>query len=177
MNLLQKKLGYAQKGMTLMEVIASLGVLAVVVIGALALYNSADSSQKSNQMQVDFTSLRSAMKTLYSGQGSYGTSNVNDVLVTAKKVPATMTVDTTTTPDTINHSLNGTVNIAGATSTFTLTATNIPSDVCTNLMTAGGGWVSVKAGSASARTPPIDPGTASTDCGAAATLTMVFTGN
>lgn len=166
-----------QSGMTLMEVIASLAVMAVVVVGALSLYNSADSSQKSTQLSQDLTAVRAAVKQLWSGQGSYGTVNINNTLVTAKRVPTTMSVDTSTTPNTISHPLNGTVNIVGATTSFTVTATAIPSDVCTSMMTGGHGWFSIKAGAAAARTPPVAPGTASADCGAAATVDMVFTGN
>lgn len=166
-----------QSGMTLMEVIASLAVMAVVVVGALALYNSADSSQKSTQLGQDLTAIRASVKQLWTSQGSFGTSNVNNTLVVAKRVPSTMMIDTSTTPNTITHQLNGTVNVVGATTTYTVTATAIPSDVCTSLMTGGSGWFSIKAGAAAARTPPIGPATASADCGAAATVDMVFTGN
>lgn len=166
-----------QAGMTLMEVIASLAVMAIVVVGALALYGSASSSQQSTQLAQDLTAIRAGVKQVWSGQGTYGTANVNDTLVTAKRIPTTMTIDTATTPDTITHPLNGTIDIAGATSNFTVTATAIPSDVCTSLMTAGQGWISIKAGAAAARTPPVAPATAAADCGAAATVAMIFTGN
>lgn len=164
-----------QKGITLMEMIGSLAVMALVVIGALALYNSADGSQKSTQLSKDLTAIGAATKQLWFGQGGYGTVVVNSTLVTAKKIPSTMTVDTSTTPNTITHPLNGTVTVTGATTAFTITVTNIPTDVCTNLMTGANGWTSVKAGAAAARTLPISPATAAADCGAAATLTMIFT--
>lgn len=167
-----------QAGLTLVEVIVGLVIFALIVGGALSLYNSANSSQSSTQLSRDIQALRVAVKSVYGiGQGSFGTTNMNNVLVTANKVPATMNVDTSTTPNTITHALNGTVNIVGATTTFTITTTNISSDVCTTLMSTGQGWTSIKAGSAAARTPPVAPATAAADCGAAATATMIFTSN
>lgn len=167
-----------QAGLTLVEVIVGLVIFALIIGGALSLYNNANSSQASTQLSRDFQALRVAVKSVYGiGQGSFGTANMNNVLVTANKVPSTMTVDTSTTPNTITHALNGTVNVAGATTVFTITATNISSDVCTTLMTTGQGWTSIKAGAAAARTPPVAPATAAADCGATATPTIVFTSN
>lgn len=167
-----------QAGLTLVEVIVGLVIFALIVGGALSLYNSANSSQSATQLSRDLTAIRVGVKSLYGiGQGSFQTANMNNTLVISNKVPSTMSVDTSTTPNTITHALNGTVNVVGATTTFSETITNIPSDVCTTLMSTGQGWLSIKAGSAAARTPPVAPATAATDCGAAATVTMIFTSN
>ncbi|ACT52141.1 type 4 pilus major pilin [Methylovorus glucosotrophus] len=165
-----------QAGVTLMELIIGLAIIGVIIAGVTALFGSADSQQKSNQIQVDLTAIRTAVKQLYFGQGGYGTANMNDTLVTAKKIPTTLSVDTSTSPDTISHAMNGTINIVGATTAYNVTVTNIPSDVCTNIMAAGTGWTTIKAGSAAARTLPITPVTAAADCGAANPTTMIFTG-
>lgn len=167
-----------QAGVTLMELIASLAVMAIVVVGALALYSGATSSQSSTQAIQDVTSLRAATKQLWQGQGTYGpaTTNLNNTLVTAKRIPTTISVDTSTTPNTLTHQNNGTVNIASTGSGFTMTLTNIPVDVCMPMLTGAQGWISVQAGSAAARTAfPISPANASADC--ATGTTLVFTGN
>jgi len=176
----QMKLGFKQAGVTLIELIVGLVIIALIVAGALALFGTAQSSQTSTQMVQDLTSLRSTTKALFLGQGNYGTAsaNLNDLLVTAKRVPTTVLVDSSTTPDTLTHSLNGTMNVAvGATNNqFTITLTNIPADVCIPLMAGAREWVSVKAGTATARsTFPITTANASTDC--ATGTTMVFTGS
>jgi prepilin-type N-terminal cleavage/methylation domain-containing protein len=176
----QMKFGFKQAGVTLIELIVGLVIIALIVAGALSLFGTAQSSQTSTQMVQDLTSLRSTTKALFLGQGNYGTAsaNLNDLLVTAKRVPSTILVDTATTPDTLTHALNGTLNVAvGATNNqFTITLTNIPADVCIPLMAGAREWVSVKAGSAAARTTfPISTANASTDCQTG--TTMVFTGS
>lgn len=159
----------SEAGVTLMELIAALSVIAVIIIGALALYGSATSSQASTQLISDITALKGATKQLYLGQGTYGTGSLNTVLIKAGRVPTTIKTDATA--GTMNHSLNGTITVTGATGVFSIAVTNIPSAVCTSLMTTAQDWASVNAG-AGARTLPVDPATASDDCtGANKTVT------
>lgn len=176
----QMKFGIKQAGVTLIELIVGLVIIGLIVAGALALFGSAQSSQSSTQMIQDVISIRSNTKSLFLGQGSYGAAgtNLNNILVTAKRIPTTIKVDTTATPNTLTHQLNGTVNIlsAGTGQTFTITLTEIPTDVCIPLMTSAQTWVSVSAGSAAARTTfPVAAATAAADC--ATGTTMVFTGS
>lgn len=167
----------AQRGVTLIELIIGLTIIGVVIAGALSLFGSADSSQKANQTTTELSAIRSSMKSLYYGSGGFGTVNVNDVLVTANKIPSTLSVNTATAPDTITNAFNGVLNIVGATTTYSVSVTNVASDVCTSIMSTASGWTTVKAGSSAARNVPITPAQAATDCGAAATQTLVFTGN
>lgn len=170
-----------QAGITLMEVIAGLLIIGLVVAGALSLFGSADSSQKSNQMLSDMTALRSAVKGMYAGQGGYGTTNINGVLKTANRIPATMTADAAT-PPVITHAMNGTVTVTGITAgtQYSIAITNIPTDVCVQLLSnSSSGWVSIKVGAAAAITAfPISPATAAsaTNCAAAANNTITFVG-
>lgn len=165
-----------QRGVTLMELIASLAVMGVIVAGAVALYNSASSSEASTTMTKDLNALQSATKQIYNGQGSYGASgaNLNNILVTANKIPTTISVNKTVNPNTLTHRNNGTITVASTLTSFTITLTEIPVDVCIPLMTGASGWSSVKAGSAAARTSfPIPPATAEADCKTG--TTMIFT--
>lgn len=165
-----------QAGVTLMELIASLAVMAVVVVGAIALYTSATSSERSTTMGRDLVAMQAAAKQIYSGQGAYGVSgtNLNDVLVSAKKIPTTINVNASTTPNTLTHQANGTVNIASTGPSFSVTLTNIDKEICIPLMTGTSGWRSIKAGAGAVRTVlPVDPTTAASDC--ATGTTMVFT--
>jgi len=170
-----------QAGITLMEVIAGLLIIGLVVAGALSLFGSADSSQKGNQMLSDITALRSAVKGMYAGQGGYGTSNLNGVLKTANRIPATMTADNST-PPVITHSMNGTTTVSGTGggAQFSIAITNIPTAVCVQLLSnSSSGWASVQVGAATAITAfPISPATAAsaTNCAAAATNTITFVG-
>ncbi len=172
--------GFKQAGVTLIELIVGLVIIGLIVSGALALFASAQSSQSSTQMVQDVISIRSNTKSLFMGQGSFGTAgtNLNNILVTAKRIPSTIRIDTTTTPNTLTHQLNGTVNIvsAGGGQSFTVTLTAVPADVCIPLMTGAQSWLSVKGGTATARTTfPIPAATATADC--ATGTDMVFTGS
>lgn len=163
-----------QAGMTLIEIIVVLAIGALIIGGALSLYANASSSQSSNQLNSDLTAIRASVKSLYHTQGGYGTSSLNSLLINSKKVPTTMTITGTT----INHALNGTITVTGATNNFTMTVTSIPTDVCVVLLAAASGFISIQVGSnAALSTFPISPTTASTDCSTAATQTIVFTAN
>lgn len=163
-----------EAGVTLMELIAALAVMAVIIVGALSLYNSATSSQASTQLIQDVTALRSAVKQLWMGQGTYGTASLNATLIKANRIPTTIITDAAT--GTLTHSLNGTITVTGATTQFTVELTNIPIAVCVSLMTSAQGWVSVDGpGSATAATPPVTPTAAAADCDATGKVT--FTGN
>lgn len=165
-----------QAGLSLLEVITSLLVVGLVISGAIALFGSADSSQKANQMQSDVVALRSAVKGLYAGQGGFGVGNLNAVLKNAKKIPGDLSVSAAT-PPVITHSMNGTVTVTGATSNFTLAITNIPTDVCVALLTqAMTGWTSIQVQTATMSTFPIDPATAATNCATTDANSITFTG-
>lgn len=163
-----------QAGLTLIELIASLAILALVIGGALSLYSSASSSQGSTQMTSELAAIRAATKSLYYGQGGYGTANLNQVLVSGNKVPSTITV-AAGTPPVLTNSQNGTVTVTGATTNFNITVTNVPTDICTSVLSSTAGWTSVKVGSSAAVvTFPISPDTAATQCSAGATQTIIF---
>jgi len=163
-----------QAGFSLIEIIVVLAIGALIVAGALSLYSSASSSQSSSQLYSDLSAIRASVKTLYSTQGGYGTASLNSILINAKKVPTTMSVSGTT----INHALNGTVTVTGATGNFTMTVTEIPTDVCIGLLSAASVFTSIQVGTNSARTSfPISPTNASSDCSAATIQTIIFTAN
>ena len=165
-----------QAGLTLIETLVALAIFALVVGGAIALFGGASSSQSTTQMTSDLNAVRASTKSLYFGQGGYGAAALTEVLINSKKIPTTMSITGTAPSRVVNHSLNGTLVVTGANSQFTVTASNLPTDVCIGLATMNG-WDSVKVGANTARTPPVSPATASTDCAAAATQSIVFTGS
>ena len=167
---------HPEAGVTLLELIAALAIISVIIIGALALYTSAQTSQASTQMVQDTTSIRSAVKVLYQGQGTFGTVVLNDQLVAAKRVPTTIKMDTSTTPDTLTHGLNGTIVVTGAGATFTVALSNIPPEVCIPLLTTSQGWLTYAIDSAAAASFPVTPATAVTAC-TSSNVTVTLTGN
>lgn len=164
-----------QQGMTLMELIASLAIIATVIVGAVALYGNASSSSNAVGMTKDLMAVRSATQQLFQGQGGYGTASLNATLITANKIPGDLAVSGST----ISTPLGGTLVVTGNTSNFTLTTDNIPADVCTQLLTnLSTGWTSVKVGSSAALTTfPVSPAiaTAAGQCGGTAPFSIVWT--
>lgn len=161
-------------GMTLIEIIAALAIIAVVVVGALKLFESASSSNNATQMLEDLTAIRSATQQLYLGQGGYGTASLNSVLNTANKIPS----DLTYSGGTISTPLGGTLAVTGATTTFRIALTNVPADVCTDLLTnSANGWASVQVGSGTPISAfPVSPAIATSagNCGGSAPFSITW---
>lgn len=174
-----------QAGMTLMEIIAALAIIAAVIVGALSLFNSASSSNQAVTMLKDIIAIRAAVQQLYLGQGGYaGTAGgaVHTQLNTARKVPTDLTfIDAATgfrTPWGGALSI-APVTVGAATPQFTITLTAVPPDVCVQLVTnASNGWQSASVnGVEVAATPaafPVTPAAASTNC-VAAGATIIWT--
>lgn len=163
---------HVQRGISLIEILASLGLIAMVIFGATALFSAGSSTQKSNQLAQGLVGIRTAVKGLYAGQGSYATlgTNGNAIVINAGKMPSDFAVSGTS----VTHPLNGNLTVANNGGLqFSVTVTNVPQSNCVDLMTSATGWISVRAGSAAARTTPVDPATANADCNAA-TQTLVF---
>lgn len=170
-----------QTGLTLIELIASLSILALVIGGALSLYLSASSSQSVTQTTAEMSALRAATKSLYQGQGTYGASgaNLNAVLVNGNKVPSTITI-TAGVPPVLTNSFTGDIKVqaSAVVANFTVTVTAVPTDVCLGLLASSNGWNSIKVAALAANVLfPISPATASTQCATAANQTIVFQSN
>lgn len=129
-----------QRGASLLEGIAYLGIAAIVVMGAISLLTGAFSSAKSNQANEEVIGLRTAVRKLYMGQ-TYPTANVVSTLITAKAAPGTLAVDGTT----LKNSWGGTVAIVGSGTGFTITYPSVPKDVCVSMLSGTNGWSSVNA--------------------------------
>ncbi|MDB5798430.1 MAG: putative type pilus biosis protein [Paucimonas sp.] len=154
MKKLYKQQG-TQAGMTLMEVLAALAIVASVVVGSLSLFGSANSASISSQLQKDIVALRTATQSAYNGQGSYGTASLNPMLIASNKVPTSMRVSGAN----ITTSTNGAVTVTGANTNFTMALTSVPADVCVALVTGlSSGWTNVTVnGGATQTTFPVTP--------------------
>lgn len=137
-----------QRGASLLEGIAYLGIAAIVVIGAVSLLTGAFSSAKSNQATEEVIGLRTSVRKLYMGQ-TYPTAAtaIVQTLITAKAAPGTLAQDATN--NTLKNSWGGSVSIVGAGNGFTITYAGIPQDVCVSMLSGANGWTSV-AGNAGA---------------------------
>jgi len=167
-----------QAGMTLMEIIAALAIIAAVVVGALALFNSAQSSNQSVSMLKDLIAVRAGIQQLYIGHGGYGAVSLDATLVNAGKVPSDLVVTGTAAVPIITTPFGGVLTVTGATTVFTISITKVPSDICSQLVSnASTGWSKAVVGTttvaATATAFPVSPVTVGTACGVPGTLSTI----
>lgn len=135
---------HRQRGASLLEAIAYLGVAAVVVLAAVSLLQNAFGSARSNQTTEELTGLRTAVRKMYSGQ-PYNDAAMLANMITAKAIPGTLTI--AADGKTINNTWGGTVTPASANAgTFTITYTQMPADVCMNVVSGATGWTKIADG-------------------------------
>jgi hypothetical protein len=150
-----------QRGASLLEGIAYLGIAAIVILGAVSLLTGAFGSAESNRTSEEVTAIRTAARKLYMGQG-YGTASMNAPLATAGAFPGTLTINSTS--GAVTNGWNGAVTVTGAGGTFTIEYAAVPQDVCISTLVSAAGWQSIKAGTASITSFPVSPTTAQTSC-------------
>lgn len=165
-----------ERGASLLEAVAYLGIAAVVVLGAVSLLNGAFGSAKSNQTTEEVVALRTAVRKLYIGQ-VYPTGSLADSLVAANAIPATLgrvAAAGGTGGGTLQNSWGGAVAITGTATGFTISYALIPQDVCVNLISGASGWTSIAQGAAAGLTAfPVTAAQATTLC-SGATNTVTF---
>jgi hypothetical protein len=159
-----------QRGASLLEGIAYLGIAAIVILGAVSLLTGAFSSAQSNRTSEEVTAIRTSVRKLYMGQG-YGTGSLNEALIAAKAVPGTIVQGAGST---LTTGWGGSVTVEGSTTSFEITYTATPKDICMNTLTTANGWTGVKVGDLDHTTFPVAAADAITAC-ASDTNVMVFT--
>lgn len=162
---------YRQRGASLLEGIAYLGIAAVVVIGAVALMRGAFSNAQSNGLLQDVISIRTNIRKLYMGQGGTPYAAIAlGPLVNAQAFPASVAT-VAGPPAAATNTWGGAIAVAAAAggSNFSITYPNVPQDVCINALTGTTGWISITVGAAAAIVQfPVAPAAASGACAAAA---------
>lgn len=164
------KLG-RQRGASLLEGIAYLGIAALVVLGAVSLLTNAFGSAKGNQTTEEVVALRTAARKLYTGQ-VYPAAMVPN-LITANAIPNTLVKKN----NALSNSWAGAVTVVGdGAGTFTITYANVPQDVCMSVVSGANGWNSVGNGTKSVSTLPTTTSDAADLCTATGNAnTLVFT--
>jgi type II secretory pathway pseudopilin PulG len=160
-----------QRGATLLEGIAFLGIAAFVILGAVWLLSSAFGGAQSSRAQEEIAALRTGVQKVYTGQ-TYDADMVAS-LITAKAVPGTLKQDANS--GVIKNNWAGTVAIGSDDSgaSFKITYPNVPQDVCFNIVTGASGWQDISDGSTTISTFPVSTTAAQSICGSAAN-TLVF---
>jgi hypothetical protein len=150
-----------QRGASLLEGIAYLGIAALVILGAVSLLASAFGNAQANRATEETISLRTAVRKLFSGQTFPAGTSIAETMITAKAVPGTLTV---AAPSTITNSWGGAVTIIGTGATFNLTYNNVPQDVCVNMLAGASGWNSAGGNGTTVTNMPVTAADAAKIC-------------
>lgn len=167
-------------GLTLLESMIALAIFAVVIWAAMANYTTANATQAASQMASELQSMRSSVKDLYSGQGSFGAvdatyADITSSMIAAKKVPSTLNQNTAT--GTMKTGTGGSVTIEGNNADFRITYNGVPKALCISALTGAGanGWLDIKANAKTAAAK-FTPAAAATDCSSDTANVIIFRG-
>ncbi|MFT5590374.1 MAG: hypothetical protein ACI9ZF_002559 [Bradyrhizobium sp.] len=145
-------IGRHQRGASLLEGIAYLGIAAIVILGAISLLTGAFSSAQANRLAEEVLSIRTGVKKLYMGQsntyGAAAAAPLNLLVANAGVFPATVAVIPATGAAT--NAWGGAVTVTGQIATFDLTYTAVPRDICILALSGASGWLNIGAGAAGA---------------------------
>lgn len=161
-----------QRGASLLEGIAYLGIAAIVVLGAVSLLTGAFTSAQSNRVAEEVVSIRTSVKKLYMGQSSgYGATGFDlmPVLVASKVLPTTISVATGAT--TATNSWGGAVTVTGNNGNqFDIAYASVPQDACINILSGASGWSNITGSAGQVPAIPVTPAGAQTACAAGLNL-------
>ena len=139
---MKKILKTKQEGLTLIELVAGLAIVAAVIVGALALFQNVNTTQKSGQIVTDTTALRTTIRHLYNSTGRYEpvNANINNVLARSGKLPTNIRAETSGATTSLSHSFNNQINAIAMGTWFYVQYDGIPQDACLNVLTGSASW-------------------------------------
>jgi len=158
-----------QRGATLLEAVAFLGIAAIILIGAIALFTNAFQGARSNQLTEEVTAIENGARKIYAtgaGLSTNVTSGGIGGLVSAGVIPTSLTVSVAN--GTVTDEWGGAVTLKMDTdnaSAAQISFENVPQPVCIAALTAGGDWSGVSTSvSTSLQTVPLTAAAATTAC-------------
>jgi type II secretory pathway pseudopilin PulG len=134
----------AQRGATLVEAIAFLGIAALILLGAVALLRSAYSSAHSNALTEEVTAIQSAVRTTY-GDGIQLQTNLGSGiagLVAANALPSTLQVDAS---NAVTNAWGGAVTVGwdATNAAAEISYKSVPKSACVAALTNSGNFSTV----------------------------------
>lgn len=176
-----------QKGVTLVETLIVIGILAIIILTALIIYPLVKASVLSNREASNMSTIAASLANVYAGSSSYA-GLTTAIAIDEKVFPTSMLQGTP--PTTATNSFGGTVVLAPATppggqanTGYTITSNNISDNACSKIVNTESGAFDavsidgtvVKANSSST----VSTAAVATACSATATTdahVLVFTG-
>lgn len=148
MKLLNFKRKNAARGFTLIEILLAVAFIAVASLAVYGIYSKVTSGGSANTESRNLDTLRSGIKGLYGSSSTYGAvgATMNKVLNNGRVTPDSMRAIPYVKDDaSINNSFGGAVDVspvtlggAGVGNGFRITYKNVPSSVCSKLVTGSG---------------------------------------
>lgn len=117
-----------KKGITLIEIAMVLAIGAVLIAGVMIFYSGASTNSKTNSAISQIVNTQAVVNQLFSASQNYGTGSMNAAIYSA--LPAAMQGSTAT--DIVN-AFTGDVTVTGASSTYSITFSDVPEEACSKL--------------------------------------------
>lgn len=157
----------SQLGATLIEAVAFLGIAALILLGAVALFTSAFSSARSNSLTEEVTAIQSSIRATYGTGLQMQTNLAAGVagLVQANALPSTLQVDAA---NKVTNAWGGTVTVAwdAANSAAQITYAGVPKSACIASLANSGTFATVSTDTHTAtQAAPLSAANAIAACG------------
>ncbi|PLY99997.1 pilus assembly protein [Burkholderia sp. WAC0059] len=134
-----------ERGLTLLEAVAFLGVAAIVLAGALALFTESSTNASANRLVSEVNAIVANVNSLYlaSGDGGYGGlgaantgGTVPATLANANVFPTTLRVSVSGNNATVYNQWGGYVTVGAVGNFLEVIYTNVPQNVCIRALTS-----------------------------------------
>jgi len=155
-----------QKGATLLEAVAFLGIAAIILIGAVALFTTAFSSARSNALTEQVTAIQTAIRNTY-GSGAQLESNLASGitgLVNSNALPSTLSVDSS---GSVHNDWGGEVTVTwdATNGAAEISYTKVPKAACIAAVSSASGFTLISTSSVAVVSPlPASSGQAISAC-------------
>lgn len=135
----------AQRGATLLEAVAFLGVSAIVITGVLSLFGISFTGASADRLVQETSAIATNVRALYSssGSGGYQAMSMSD-MVTEGIFPTSMQVTGTGASVAVYNQWGGTVSVSlGANGQPQVMYTGVPRNICIQALMASNNWTQI----------------------------------
>jgi type II secretory pathway pseudopilin PulG len=154
-----------EHGVTLVEIIAVVAIMAAIIVGIAGLYISATRTQAQTQVLTDLIGTRKVVQNYLLANGTYGTTDLTTYFATSGNLPPQLVWQGSQLLSVNNIRINIIGNDSNVPRTVRFQLRNVTRDVCIHLLTTPLNWLSVRIGSGSALSPTVrTPAQAASDC-------------
>lgn len=119
-----------EAGFTLLELLLVVGVGSILLLAGIGTYRLVTAGNNANEANRLVATIKQQVQNLYQGQTSYGTGDIESILIDTGAFPPSALDAARTSAQT---PWNTNIDVTGATANFTITFEDLPQDACINL--------------------------------------------